>query len=227
LHAFDRRGSILGVPLASSLWKACCRNQITSLPFSPFSHSSIEYRHSKSSIPTHQKTQRGSRFVPEGKVKAYLEANDQEKLKEIIAALFPQGDGIYPNDVLPDNIAVFCTLLQISKGRWMKYFRHHRSLRDAALPFDPRSKPPDWPKDTGDPDFLKKFCEEQWKFCVPVMRQPFGDEHFPKDLILPIVYKKLLDSGGSAILWQIKLHPAYNNLITEEEKAVRLLSCFT
>jgi hypothetical protein len=166
-------------------------------------------------------------FVPEGKVKAYLEANDQEKLKEIIAALFPQGDGIYPNDVLPDNIAVFCTLLQISKGRWMKYFRHHRSLRDAALPFDPRFKPPDWPKDTGDPDFLKKFCEEQWKFCVPVMRQPFGDEHFPKDLILPIVYKKLLDSGGSAILWQIKLHPAYNHLITEEEKAVRLLSCFT
>jgi hypothetical protein len=29
-----------------------------------------------------------------------------------------------------------------------------------------------------------------------------------------------LGSGGSATLWKIKLHPDYNNLITEEEKAV-------
>jgi hypothetical protein len=159
-------------------------------------------------------------FVPLNKVKAYLQDNGQEKLNQIIAALFPRGDGIYPNDVLPDNIAVFCTLLKISKGAWIKYFRHHRSLRDAALHFDPASQPLNWPEDTGDPEFLKKFCEQQWKFCVPVMRQPFVDQHFPKDLILPIIYKTALGSGGSATLWKIKLHPDYNNLITEEEKAV-------
>jgi hypothetical protein len=155
------------------------------------------------------------------KVRTYFDENGQEKLYQIITALFPQGDGIWPNDVLPNNIAVFCTLLKISKGRWMKHFRHHESLSDARLPFDPIRQPLNWPEDTGDPNFLRKFCEEQWKFCVPPLRQPFVDKHFPKDTILPIVYKKEICAGGSATLWKIKLHPTYNKLVSEEEKEVR------
>jgi hypothetical protein len=159
-------------------------------------------------------------FAVRDKVQAYLEGNEQEKLKQIIATLFPQGDSVFPNDILPNNIAVFCTLLKISKGKWIKYFRRYKSLSDDKLPFDPTSKPPNWPEDTGDPTFLKKFCEEQWKFCVPIICQPFADQHFPPETILPIVYKKSLNSGGSATLWLIKLHPAYNQLISENEKAV-------
>jgi hypothetical protein len=160
-------------------------------------------------------------FAVRDKIREYLEGNDQEKLNQIIAALFPRGDGIWPNDILPNNIAVFCTLLKISKGRWIKHFRHHESLSDARLPFNPKSQPLNWPEDTGDPDFLNKFCEEQWKYCVPVIREPFVDKHFPKETILPIVYKKSLSSGGSATLWLVRLHPAYNKLISEAEKAVR------
>ena len=160
-------------------------------------------------------------FTVRDKVRGYLEGNDQERLKQIIADLFPRGDGIWWNDILPNNIAVFCTLLKISKGWWIKHFRHHESLSDARLPFDPKSHPPNWPEDTGDPDFLKKFCEEQWKYCVPVFRQPFVDKHFPKQTILPIVYKKSLSSGGSATLWLIRLHPTYNKLLSEAEKTVR------
>jgi hypothetical protein len=160
-------------------------------------------------------------FAVRDKIREYLEGNDQEKLNQIIADLFPRGDGIWPNDILPNNIAVFCTLLKISKGRWIKHFRHHESLSDARLPFNPKSQPLNWPEDTGDPDFLNKFCEEQWKYCVPVIREPFVDKHFPKDTILPIVYKKSLSSGGSATLWLIRLHPACNKLVSEAEKAVR------
>lgn len=160
-------------------------------------------------------------FTVRDKVQEHLEGNDQERLKQIIADLFPRGDGIWPNDILPNNIAVFCTLLKISKSRWIKHFRHHESLSDAKLPFDPKSPPPNWPEDTGDPDFLKKFCEEQWKYCVPVFRQPFVDKHFSKRTILPIVYKRSLSSGGSATLWLIRLHPAYNKLLSEADKAVR------
>ena len=162
-------------------------------------------------------------FAVRDKVQAYLEENGQEKLKQIIAALFPQGDSVFPNDILPNNIAVFCTLLKISKGSWIKYFRRHKSLSDEKLPFDPTSKPPNWPEDTADPTFLERFCQQQWKFCVPVICQPFVDQHFPPETILPIVYKKNLNSGGSATLWLIKLHPAYNQLISENEKAVRSL----
>jgi hypothetical protein len=110
--------------------------------------------------------------------------------------------------------------LRISKGYWIKHFRHYESLSDARLPFDPNTQPLNWPDHTNDPDFLKKFCEEQWKFCVPVIRQPFLDRHFPTDTILPIVYKKNLHSGGSPTLYLIKLHPAYNKLIAEDDKVV-------
>jgi hypothetical protein len=160
-------------------------------------------------------------FTVRDRVREYLEGNDHERMNQIIADLFPRGDGIWWNDILPDNIAVFCTLLKISKGQWIKHFRRHDSLSDARLPFDPRSHPPNWPEDTGDPDFLRKFCKEQWKYCVPVFRQPFMDKHFPKQTILPIVYKKSLSSGGSATLWRIRLHPAYNKLLSEADKVVR------
>jgi hypothetical protein len=160
-------------------------------------------------------------FVPINEIEEYFEKDNQKKLKQIIDVLFPNGDGIFPNDVLPNYIKVFCTLLHISKGKWMKHFRRHATLSDSALPFDPASPPSKWPIDTEDPEFLRKFCDAQWKFCTPEMGQPFIDRHFESDRILPITFKETLKTGGSAAVSLITVHPSYNKLIKEDEKKVR------
>jgi hypothetical protein len=159
-------------------------------------------------------------FIPINEIQEYFEKNDQRRLKQVIAALFPSGNGIFHNDVLPNYIKVFCILLHISKGKWMTYFRHHATLSDSALPFDPSSPPSKWPINTKDPDFLRKFCDAQWKFCPPEMSQPFIDRHFENDRILPITFKEILKTGGSATVSLIKVHPSYNKLIKEDEKKV-------
>lgn len=140
---------------------------------------------------------------------------------EIIAALFPNSDAIYPEDIFPDKLAVFCTLLKTSRGRWIEHFKQYDTLSDTALPFSPTNPPQNWPDTGNDQEFLQKFCQEQWKFRVPIFRKPIVERRFHKDQVLPIIFKKALNSGSSASLWLIKIHPAYNQLITEDEKKVQ------
>lgn len=160
-------------------------------------------------------------FVAVDSIRQYFEEESQRKLKKITRALFPNNQRVWPEDILTGKIGIFCTLLNIHKGPWIEHFRHHDALSDSSLPFDPKRLPPDWPEDTGDPEFLQRFCEEQWKFCVPIMRSPFVDKRFQKNRVLPIVFRKTLNTGASAALWQIKLHPSYNQLIPEAAKSVR------
>jgi hypothetical protein len=85
---------------------------------------------------------------------------------------------------------------------------------------DPTRPPRSWPPGA---DFLPQFCEAQWRFCAPVLRAPFVGKRFPKDMVLPIIFKETLNTeGSSASLWRIELHPFYNHLISEEAKEVRL-----
>ncbi|KFY93298.1 hypothetical protein V500_03785 [Pseudogymnoascus sp. VKM F-4518 (FW-2643)] len=154
-------------------------------------------------------------FVVKDDILEYFE-DDCRRLKTLISLHFPVRD-VWKDDVIPDKVAVFCTLLSISKGWWIKPFRHHDGLSDIALPFDPTRPPPDWPEQGA--DFLPQFCEAQWKFCAPVLSKPFMDKRFPKDMVLPIVFKKTLNKeGSSASLWLIKIHPSCNNLISKADK---------
>ena len=155
--------------------------------------------------------------------KKYLNENRQRRLRDIISVLFPDSDDIIPSDILPNYVAVFCILLQISMGKWMKHFRLYDTLRDAALPFDPDHPPSNWPRNTGDPAFLRKFCEQQWRFCVPILQRPFSDRHFEDRRVLPIIFKQTLSNGGSASLWLVRLHSSYNELITRDPSSVRPL----
>lgn len=161
-------------------------------------------------------------FVLKDDILEYFEKDDCRRLKTLISLHFPDPNRIvFKDDIIPDKVAVFCTLLSISKGSWIKPFRHHGGLSDIALPFDPTRPPPDWPEQGV--EFLPQFCEAQWKFCAPVLSKPFADRRFPKDMVLPIVFKKTLNKeGSSASLWLIKIHPSCNNLISKADKEVGL-----
>jgi hypothetical protein len=153
-------------------------------------------------------------------VRIYFEEDNHRALKKLISIHFPDAGSLWEDDIVPNNVAIFCTLLSISKGWWMKQFCHHGDLSDTALPFDPTRPPRSWPPGA---DFLPQFCEAQWRFCAPVLRAPFVGKRFPKDMVLPIIFKETLNTeGSSASLWRIELHPFYNHLISEEAKEVRL-----
>lgn len=165
------------------------------------------------------------RFVATDDAKQYLVEDNYRRLKRLIQAVHPNARSVAgslrEDDIVPRNVAVFCILLSVGKGWWMEQFRHHSSLSDAALPFDEKSPPSNWPL-SGDGDFLQKFCDAQWKFCAPVLSAPFMLKEFPPNMVLPIIHKEILNTkGNNPSLWLIKIHPSYNKLITEAEKRVR------
>lgn len=164
-------------------------------------------------------------FVAAEDMRSHFEQDDYRWLKKAIAAHnFPNSNNLWHDDIIPDNVAVFCTLLSISKGWWMKQFCHHGGLSDTALPFNPTRPPHNWPVGA---DFLPQFCEAQWRFCAQVLRAPFINKRFAKEMVLPIVFKETLNTeGSSACLRLIKIHPSYNKLISEAEKKVRAYLCF-
>jgi len=164
-------------------------------------------------------TQLSRPFVAAEDMRNYFEQDGYRKLKRVIAAHFPDSGSLWHDDIIPDNVAVFCTLLSISKGWWMKQFCHHSDLSDTALPFNPIRPPQNWPPGA---HFLPEFCDAQWKFCAQALRAPFINKRFATEMVLPITFKQTLNTeGSSACLWLVKIHPSYNKLLSEAEKEVR------
>ncbi|TVY91861.1 Serine/threonine-protein kinase [Lachnellula willkommii] len=157
-------------------------------------------------------------FMVLKEVQSYLTDNHHQKLKGIIDVLFEDSDGFILTDIIPDYVAVFCILLQISKGHYIKHFTRYGSLSDAKLPFDPRTPPQYWPLGDSDQDFLAQFCERQWAFCTPSLPPATSDKYFDSKTVLPITFKKTLQSGSSANLSLIHIHPWYNKLLPEQER---------
>jgi hypothetical protein len=150
-------------------------------------------------------------FVPIKVVEKYLAENDCRKLNNILAALF-RGP-VPPVDAVPiirDYLRVICILLRIGKGRYICYFTSYDDLSDKKLPFDPEDRRRRFPQASD--DFYLQFCAEQWKFCVPVLRYNVTDLRLESDTILPIIHKRKLNTGGSAVLHQITLHATYDEL---------------
>jgi hypothetical protein len=159
-------------------------------------------------------------FMPLDRVQHYFKDQHFTELRAVLEALFPR-EAINPTSIFPRYTAVFCTLLCIGRGKWIKYFKHHEALRDTNLPFDPEHLPAHAPPAAGDPSFWHDFCGAQWKFCARVM-EDLSDKHIESERILPIISKKRLAGGGSANIWLVEIHPYYNKLITDEAKIVRI-----
>lgn len=125
------------------------------------------------------------------------------------ALLGTEGFNFNVKDILDDYCKVFCILLEIGKGEYIEYFLQHSSLCDQKLPFEPESRPQNFPNDPNDPKFFVKFCEKQWLLCAPEFKKK-SKSRYRKELILPIIESTYLSQGGSARVYKIKLHQCYD-----------------
>jgi hypothetical protein len=148
-------------------------------------------------------------FMPDPKLETYF--RNHRKVREILRALFPDGDlPVGPEWIGRKCAKVFSILLLIGKGEFIAHFIKHESLRDNYLPF--KSRPIDFPTATNDPRFFESFYKQQWTFCAQVFQYNEIDMRLDKDRILPIIHKEKIAGGGSAVAYKIILHAAYNRL---------------
>jgi hypothetical protein len=160
-------------------------------------------------------TEKRAAFMPLNTIKEHFKEDDGARLKELLAAVFsPDNPPVDPDTILKNYTQIFCILMEIGKCRFIGSFIC-RENGDSKLPFEPDGAPPHFPTDTDDPNFYKKFCKKQWKFCVPELESPMKDIHFHPDRILPIVSKKVITASGSAMLYKIQLHDSYNKLSSQ------------
>ncbi len=161
-------------------------------------------------------------FMPVETLKSYFKANDRRKLKEILSDVFSSEDiPINREVILQGYTAVFCILLRISKGRYIEYFARFEELSDHRLPFDSNHPPACFPETTDDPDFLRRFCEKQWMYCVPIFDSHMLHKHFGRQRLLPVIHKERLEGRGSAMIYKIKLYGPHNKLLPAASQIVR------
>lgn len=159
-------------------------------------------------------------FLPYTELEAYL---DDRGIGKLLIALFPD-DHLDKKEI--DHIRrryskVFSILLLIGKGLFIKRFIKFSSLSDSRLPFE--SWPANFPKATNDALFFNSFQAEQWMFCAQIFEHSI-DSRFADDLILPIIEKSELGHGGSAFVYKVVLHEAYNILNPKKTSESVILS---
>jgi hypothetical protein len=111
-------------------------------------------------------------------------------------------------EILDGYRRVFATLLYIGRGYKIGTFLEEEDLKDdhGAWADRPRCFP-----DTGDATFWKDFRKAQWMFFVKRLEYR-SLRKWPRDLILPFERLKVIDEGNSGIVFQIRVHHAYNAL---------------
>lgn len=161
-------------------------------------------------------------FLPVEKAKAYLAANNSDRLNNILCELF---ESEYPpvdsELILRDHIAVFCVLLSIGHGREIEYFAQYEELSDRRLPFDYNHPVAEFPDVDDDPSFLERFCEKQQMYCVPVFDGFMQHKRFGAQRLLPITSKAPLGIHGSASDYLITIYRPLNKLLPRSKQPVR------
>jgi len=156
-------------------------------------------------------TSKKEEFVPFEQIKDWF--NEEDHLIDVLSAVFPGEDPIpVDGDVVQDSyLKTFCILLSIGAARYIRHFSEHSGLSDLRLPYHHDSKPPNFPIAPSRPKLWDDFCEKQWVFCAAEMKYRLNDSLEP-DRILPIVERKVLGQGGSAVISKIVLHKSFNKL---------------
>jgi hypothetical protein len=167
-------------------------------------------------------TEEKAYFMPLESLKSYFTANDCSTLTCIISELFESDfPPIDPELILRSHTAVFCTLLRLGHGRCIEDFVQFEELSDSRLPFDPNHPPAEFSLANDDPTFLRRFCEKQWMYCVPVFNRHMLHKRFGSQRLLPITYKESLGVEGIADRSIIKLYGPHNKFITAGKEKVR------
>lgn len=169
----------------------------------------------ENSIPGIKRSQSANTclFIPLPRLKAYL---DGRRVTALLQALFPDGTPVRWDAVRTDYSRVFCILILIGKGIYIKHFTQNDSLSDQKLPFE--SKPRSFPTATYDPNFFSTFSKKQWMFCPHEFHYNKIDLRVENECILPFISRKKLAEGGSAEIYKIDVHEAYDNLNPLENK---------
>ncbi len=167
-------------------------------------------------------------FIPIEKLKAYLTANDNHSLNSILVEVFePEYPPIDAEQILRDHTAIFCILLRIRSGKSIEYFARYEELSDRRLPFDANHPIAEFPRTAEDAGFLKRFCETQWMYCVPVFDGFMQHKHFSSKRLLPITKKSLLRNEGCAAIYVVKLYGPQNKLAPAAQRLVSTLVIFS
>ncbi|KKY16055.1 putative protein kinase domain-containing protein [Diplodia seriata] len=159
-------------------------------------------------------------YVPQQRIDEYFEAG--RNVGEILYRLNPDGNlKTYQSTIVKDYSRVLCILLLLGQGHQIEIFVRHTSLCDTRLPFE--HKPAHFPVDDDGVDFFERFKEVQWQFCAqPLtynMDLVYEDAH-----ILPIITKDPIGTGGSAQIFKITLHQAYDELDPHGSSEKKVLS---
>jgi hypothetical protein len=172
-------------------------------------------------------TEEKAYFMPVESLRSYFTGNDGRKLNKILSEVFECKDSpVDPEAILRGHTAVFCILLRISRGKLIEDFAYFEELSDQRLPFDLAHPPAHFPEDEDDPDLLRRFCETQWMYCVPVFDSHMLHKYFGRQRLLPITQKQRIESAGSVARYKIKLYGPYNKLIPAGSDSVSLLAIY-
>ncbi|KAF2085973.1 kinase-like protein [Saccharata proteae CBS 121410] len=146
-------------------------------------------------------------FIPFPKVEEYMK--DDKKILNILRVLWPNSDvPIQPAAIRKGYSRIFCILLSVELGAYIKYFSQYDSLRDDLLPFV--SEPAQFPK-APTRNLFESFRDAQWELCAPRFDGRLDVQYEP-DRILPIIKKEKLGEGASAHTYKIILYSWYNQL---------------
>lgn len=138
-------------------------------------------------------------FIPDGAVHEYLKA--ENRYKSILRELFGEDLVIGTRVLLERYSKVFAILVKLGKGHFISSFLKHEELGDDRLPFS--EKPAAFP-DTAE-DFFDAFHSAQFRFCAAVFDNRLQHE-FSNGRILPFLEKREIASGGSSVVYKIKIH---------------------
>lgn len=161
-------------------------------------------------------------FMPLENLRAYFKANDSKRLSRMLCEVF--GSNFPPIDsdfVLRDHTAIFVILLRIGQGRLIEHFAPYEELSDRRLPFDAANPPTEFLEITDDPDILRRFCEKQIMYCVPIFDGHMLHKKFGRRL-LPITWKGPQVIEGLAGKFVIKVYGPHNKLVPPGQDAVGL-----
>jgi hypothetical protein len=161
-------------------------------------------------------------FMPLDTLKAYFAADDCQRLTKILCEVFATK---YPpvdaELLLREHVAVFAILLRIGRGAYIEHFARYEELSDRRLPFDETHPPVGFPPPDDDPTFLRRFCEKQRMYCVPMFDAHMLHKHFGNQRLLPITCKEPRGGDGISNKYVIQVYGPHNKMIPRDEETVR------
>lgn len=154
-------------------------------------------------------------FVSQVAIQTYFQDNSAQ-ITKVIQAACGTNTAVTAKWVTQRCPISFCILISLGYGDYIRHFLDNAGLWDVKLPFG--SRPDDFPRVPGNPDFFNIFREAQWRFFpVTISRTP--SVKFPKELPLPLVERKRLrkENGITANLYRVTIHRDYDDARTGEQ----------